>query len=224
MRYDTVSKRLVPVACCSFEPDILCNASFNAPGPSLLLGYIIVVSCTDSVPSNFTVPAGATNLLVICIGSGAIGGGGLAWSYDIPCSPGQVFLVSPGGGDSTFGDPASGPYLNGGGALGTIGGTHSGNNVRLLGGNGGNGSLGFLGQRFYGGAGGYCGNGGSFQVDGSGGGGSGGYIISVPGGGVGFKYYTPYNGTLGAPGSVETGGNSYGGGGGSGGAIFIGWY
>jgi hypothetical protein len=191
------------------------------------------VACENKKNLSYIMPLKSIKTIVIdaghggkdpgCIGSGDIGGGGLAWSYDIPCSPGQVFLVSLVDGDSTFGDPASGPYLNGGCAVRTIGGTHSGNNVRLLGGNGGNGSVFEGGVTFFGGAGGYCGNGGAPGVDGAGGGGSGGYTAGSPGGGVGFNYFTPSNGTNGASGSVETGGNSYGGGGVSG-AIFIGWY
>ncbi len=189
---------------------------------------------------DWTVPADATSVCVVCIGAGGssraygnygAGGGGLRWKNNIPVTPGEVLsvIVAPPGARSTNVSGQSSSFADvvtayGGLYGGASGGGEAAGGSGVGGDGGGNGGRGINGG---GGAAGYTGNGGNGAVyaqdgqDGYGGGGGGGGTNSYTtasgtggGGGVGING----KGSSGAGASNSGSGDyNWGGKGGSGG-------
>ena len=154
---------------------------------------------------SWTAPPGVTSVSVVAVGGGgggttlwggASGGGaGLAWTNNIPVTPGQTYCVVVGNGGGGCGSGCAsyfkcGSIVSGGGGGGAVSGCCCGSHFRF-GGNGGP----YVGQ-----GGGYGGAGGTVPY----GGGAGGYTNS------GREWPSP----AGVGGAAAAGGGStYGGGG-----------
>lgn len=184
---------------------------------------------------SFTVPGGVTSICAVCIGghqalgsstkTGGVGGGALAYSNDIPVTPGENLTITVtmnggtriqrGGATLVYADFGRlGSALRNGGIGGSI--TNSVGQVRRAGGNGGVGAQPSDGDESGGGGGGaagYTSNGGTglsanFADDSNGGGGGGvgifGGTVGGQGGGaerVGTSSAIPYGGAGGSGGT-----------------------